>query len=162
HGDVAGGLDRAAIGADARPQLEGGRRRVRAARRGARQRRGQRQPLALGPVRAAEAERGGDRSPARRPAARRPRPPRRSRKQPGMKLLAIVADHGSYLSTLKMTGPKAAVDAQKAAFLALAPTIRAGGAGALPGPGPANGEPEGAGAGVSEFEAKLPAGWSEL
>jgi hypothetical protein len=85
-------------------------------------------------------------------------------KQPGMKLLAIVADHGSHLSTLKMTGPKAAVDAQKAAFLALAPTIRAGGAGAPPGPtnGADGGGAEGAGAGGSAYEAVLPAGWSEL
>jgi hypothetical protein len=92
-------------------------------------------------------------------------------KQTGMKLLAIVADHGNYLSTLKMTGPKAAVDAQRTAFLALAPTIRRStAADAAQGPSPEGASSTGANGGANSgtdsgagaYEATLPAGWSEL
>jgi hypothetical protein len=91
-------------------------------------------------------------------------------KKEGFALLGLVAGPDSDMITLKMTGPKAVVDAQRETFLRLAQAIRraapgeaaqgqagtsgAAGAEVLPGHGPAPG-PDG-------FSATVPAAWSRV
>lgn len=71
-------------------------------------------------------------------------------------LLALITE-GDPLATLKFTGPKAVVAAQRDAFLRLGKTLRAGG-----GPAPA-GQPAAAPAPAATggFTATLPAGWTQ-
>lgn len=106
-------------------------------------------------------------------------------KADGYKLLGLLGGTDTDVVTLKLTGPKALVDQHRDAFLAVAKSIRRGGAsasGAPPAPGGGNGaRPEpppnhaqggaqppptpghGAeGAGASPFTAEVPAGWKPI
>ena len=76
------------------------------------------------------------------------------------KLLGIVSGEGQLCSTLKLIGPRAVVDAEKAHFLQLAQSIRMGGAAVNPSQTPTAPTPgEGKGP-IASY--KVPDGWKEV